>query len=736
MRHSRQFGAMDGTDMNTLVIKSIKRITVMLRTLFSFCRIVPAFQCFQRVKQSRGTSLEQIDFALYVCRSNGDWEHVNVQRPHRSNLNHTMDLATYLEQQHGSGDGGGAGGRRRNLAFDESAKIFSFSLPRVDTPTGNLSVHIQYEDNTVLDNNSPSLQRLPVDGLGFHVVENYSMATNASPSGVKEAPSQQGVAMQHGERQRQPRPNSPLRSGLGALLKHDDAARSKDEHRNERDVTQTDSWSMEQRGHYGDGYYEKSRPGQASYSSQPVSIPSSNQDRGGNYLRNVHDHGRVQRRGSVPQQVYSRSEGSNRAMVGPLNQREYAQADVLQYQQRVTPSNFQIADGTSPVDDTFSRLDLMGRQSQPQFRRRGSSGASSDASTTPPFLSASPGSLNHLSGIPAMESPQLKLGISCSPPFPRTSFATSLLSSSPQQMFMDSRPYNAASMANSVSLAATNAQQPHHQSTGRLRSKSDSVFSTTPPNNLHGIRNSQLQQLPESPFLPRNKGPSEASGNGAGSGTEAIPERRRSMSDAIDAANSGFGPPSPERGSLAAGGDGRLGNSAFTFEYRGDLQMQHTEEEQDRQLRDELDSELPFACADDGLFDGQFDGILGHQGEPSIGAGDGGFEDGAMKSKLNADAGSNMRNLDRSIEVSSFVHLIESAPQLSLFSSTMNMDPGAISAAGIPMGDPGCAMPKTIEDELAEAEQFGNILRASMSTTAAIATSAQENMKNVSPTSQ
>ena len=56
----------------------------------------------------------------------------------------------------------------------------------------------------------------------------------------------------------------------------------------------------------------------------------------------------------------------------------------------------------------------------------------------------------------------------------------------------------------------------------------------------------------------------------------------------------------------------------------------------------------------------------------------------------------------------------------------MNMDPGAISAAGIPMGDPGCAMPKTIEDELAEAEQFGNILRASMSTTAAIATSAQK----------
>ena len=108
---------------------------------------------------------------------------------------------------------------------------------------------------------------------------------------------------------------------------------------------------------------------------------------------------------------------------------------------------------------------------------------------------------------------------------------------------MDSRPYNAASMANSVSLAVTNAQQQHHQSTGRLRSKSDSVFSTTPPNNLHGIRNSQLQQLPESPFLPRNKGPSEASGNGAGSGTEAIPERRRSMSDAIDAANSGFSEP-------------------------------------------------------------------------------------------------------------------------------------------------------------------------------------------------
>ena len=109
----------------------------------------------------------------------------------------------------------------------------------------------------------------------------------------------------------------------------------------------------------------------------------------------------VQRRGSVPQQVYSRSEGSNRAMVGPLNQREYAQADVLQYQQRVTSSNFQIADGTSPVDDTFSRLDLMGRD----LTARIFWGELRCAQH--PFLSG-PGSLNHLSGIPAMESPQPK----------------------------------------------------------------------------------------------------------------------------------------------------------------------------------------------------------------------------------------------------------------------------------------------------------------------------------------
>ena len=93
--------------------------------------------------------------------------------------------------------------------------------------------------------------------------------------------------MQNGERQRQPQPNSPLRSGLGALLKHDDAARSKDEH-SERDVTQTDSWSMSS-GVTMVMVIMKSRPGQASTATSLYTV--SNQDRGGNYLRNVHDHG-------------------------------------------------------------------------------------------------------------------------------------------------------------------------------------------------------------------------------------------------------------------------------------------------------------------------------------------------------------------------------------------------------------------------------------------------------------
>ena len=69
--------------------------------------------------------------------------------------------------------------------------------------------------------------------------------------------------------------------------------------------------------------------------------------------------------------------------------------------------------------------------------------------------------------------------------------------------------------------------------------------------------------------------------------------------------------------------------------------------------------------------------------------------------------------LEPPLEVSSFVHLIESAPQLSLFSSTRGI---ASNMPGVPRSSNSSGsgtMPSlSIEDELADAVTFGEMLRA------------------------
>lgn len=664
--HSRQTGTTDvGTDINVHTMKSYKHITVLLRTLFSFCRIVPSFQHFTRAKQARGASMDQIDFTLYT-RGNaeeqaggGCWKHVPIQRPGGANLNHMLDPTKRLVQQSGADV---PSTNHPVLAFDDTVKTAIFHLSRTSTPIGELCVDVQYRDDMInkgLVMGAPPSERAGALGDGM-LREYHGIANAPSIHGqgqrcmvpMQQTETETAVRAGHGEGASTSLP----RSGLGVLLDSDNATRI---HRDTYDEYAETIWHgvADEVQALDEGVLAASNAGRRGAfrtASEPVFIPSSNcvVSIGSGSL------------GAAPR-LYSCSEGCARPLVPPAHYRRFFAEDKPIHHNVPSPlhlssssssatSPCRVSDGTSSIEERFSRigLPLAERPQHTHFvhPRRRSYEVASDTSTTPPFLSASPGSLSSTFSA--------KYGISCSPPFSRTNLqATNLLSVSPQQTFMDSRPFHAASMASSSALTPTNGVPRH---AGRSRSSIDGVRSVTPPNKIQGILSSELQELPESPFLARHRRSVDES--------SSMKETRDSM--------------------------------RLSFEAR---QQQEQGQQREVVFLDGLDTDLPFACQGDGLLEGGVGSDLAMSTD-------------ANRNGIASAVGPSYRaspGLEPPLEVSSFVHLIESAPQLSLFSSTRGI---ASNMPGVPRSSNSSGsgtMPSlSIEDELADAVTFGEMLRA------------------------
>jgi len=149
-------------DINAQLMRSYKRITVMLRTLHSFCRIVPAYQIYHRARSPNAGM--KLHYSISVQHNLGSWENV-----------------TQMNNQ--------------NFTF-ENRRTSKFVLPEIITPHGELNVGVEYytpHKSTSLEGTREVPQKTPVkmerppeqvrqSGLGALLQNDEQTNSNMNPS--------------------------------------------------------------------------------------------------------------------------------------------------------------------------------------------------------------------------------------------------------------------------------------------------------------------------------------------------------------------------------------------------------------------------------------------------------------------------------------------------------------------------------------------------------------------------
>mmetsp|Transcript_41422 Transcript_41422/g.110514 ORF Transcript_41422/g.110514 Transcript_41422/m.110514 type:complete len:722 (-) Transcript_41422:100-2265(-) len=467
------------TDVLSSLTKAYKKIVVMLRTLYSFCRIVPGHQFYKKSVQSSSCGFS-MEFKLFTQRAVGKpWELVRCSSADRD--------ATVLE------------------FTDPGAVVAAHEVPPISTPYGHLKIRALYRRDTAaqLEDPQPAIldeHQIIKDYVGEEIPE---VGGAAAEGGAGADARHGGVAAVAAAAE------SPARmSGLGNLLQKDSASRTLPPgsggaaHRAGATDPHLD-------GPFGDPFQPAHGGGGSirhgeSVPSRPIEIPwdrRTSLDLRSHFASPPDPH-------PASFDLYSKSEGSGRsrlasapAAADPHHLRHPQQQHLHQwgiprsgeglqdprlYSKTVSeaafPSRYEAAQ-QHPHPQHPQHPQALYHQQQPPHghqhyqaqrqqrdsRERLPSDQATPPTSTPPFLPESAGTSLPSNTALHLDQP----AISCSPPFSPAA-PMSLLSTSPQQFAMGQHPYTAASLL----------------STSR---KGGSQL-------LAENREVQLQTLPESPF--------------------------------------------------------------------------------------------------------------------------------------------------------------------------------------------------------------------------------------------